>query len=148
MLLANQASIEGRFDEATGYYVEASDRFPDRFSMRFNLGMTLIGQERFEEAVPVLEAALMLKPDAKSAWNNLGKSFVQLGRPREAEACFLRTIALDERNLHAKWYLARILAERSETERANALYEEAAEVAVQRGDKEAVLRIRLEQNSL
>ena len=112
VLLANQASVDGRFDEAIDYYVEGSDRFPDRFSMRFNLGMTLIGQERFEEAVPVLEAALMLKPNAKSAWNNLGKSFVQLDRPRDAEACFLRTIALDERNLHAKWYLARILAER------------------------------------
>ncbi|MEE3328816.1 MAG: tetratricopeptide repeat protein [Myxococcota bacterium] len=147
-LLINQASIDGRLDDVVGYHTQAIERFPDRFAIRVNLGMSLMDQDRYEEAVPVLEAALLLQPDAKVAWTTLGQAFVQLGRPEDAEVCFERTIELEKRSIYAKWYLARLVAERGEKDRANALYEEAAKSAAQSRKKEVVVNIRLEQNAL
>lgn len=148
LLLANQAAMEERPEDAIRYYAEAVERFPEWFAVRYNLANSLADQERFEEAAPIFESALMLRPRAKFAWTGLGQSFVELGRPLDAEACFRRTIALDSNIIYARMYLARVLSERGEKEAANTLYEEAVRSAVKVGDKEAVLRIRLEQNSL
>ena len=148
LLLANQASIEERPDDVIRYYAQAVEHFPDTFVMRYNLAKTLADQERFEEAAPAFEAALMLKPGAKQAWTGLGQTLAELGRPFDAEVCFRRTIALDPGNIYARMYLARILAGRGEKESAYTLYDEALQSAVRVGNKTAVLSIRLEQDAL
>lgn len=147
-LLANQASIDGRPEDVVKHYVQGIELFPDEVAMRVNLGRSLFSQGRFEEAVPVFEAALVLRPGAKAAWVDLGRSFVRLGRTADAEVCFQRALALENRNISANWYLARIEAERGEKEKANALYEVAAESATRLRKKDMLMRIRLEQNSL
>ena len=147
-LLANQASIDGRPEDVVKHYLQGIELFPDEVAMRVNLGRSLFSQGRFEEAVPVFEAALVLKPRAKAAWVDLGRSFVRLGRTADAEVCFQRALALENRNISANWYLARIEAERGEKEKANALYEVAAESATRLRKKDMLMRIRLEQNSL
>ena len=147
-LLANEASKEGRYEDVAKHYAQAIEITPDNIILYVKLGKSLIGQSRFKEAIPILEAAIALQPGAAAAWLNLGRAFLQLDRPSDAEPCFRRVLEIDKRNLHATWYLARLAAGRDQKEEANALYEEAAKVAAQRRQTEWLIRIRAEQQSL
>ncbi len=147
-LLANEASKEGRYEDVAKHYAQAIEITPDNIVLYVKLGKSLIAQSRFEEAIPILEAAVALHPRAGAAWLNLGRALLHLDRPSDAELRFRRVLEIDERNLHATWYLARLVAGRDQKEEANALYEEAAKWAAQRRQAELVIRIRAEQQSL
>ena len=148
MLLANEASKEARYEDVAKHYAQAIEITPDDVPLRVKLGKSLIAQGRFQEAIPVLEAAIALQPEAAIAWLNLGRAFLQLDRTSDAELCFRRALEFDPRNLHAAWYLARLLASQGDKEQAHALYEKAATWAAQRQQKEWLVRIRAEQQSL
>ena len=147
-LLAQEASKEARYEDVAKHYEKAIEITPDDIVLYVKLGRSLIAQSRFEEAIPVLEAAVALKPKAAVAWLNLGRAFLRLDRPSEAEPCFRRTLKIDKRNIHAAWYLARVLAAQEQNEEAYALYEDAAQWATQRRQTDWLILIRAEQQSL
>ncbi|MCH2184496.1 tetratricopeptide repeat protein [Myxococcota bacterium] len=147
-LLANEASKEARYEDVAKHYAQAIEITPDDFLLHVKLGKSLLAQGRFQEAIPVLEAAIVLQPEAPIGWLNLGRAYLNVDRASDAELGFRRALEFDPRNLHANWYLARVLASQGDKEQSHALYEKAAKLAEQRGQKEWLIRIRAEQQSL
>jgi tetratricopeptide (TPR) repeat protein len=58
----------------------------------FQLGMSLMAQQRYQEAVTSFRQAVSLKPDFGPAYFNLGFALAKSGRPREALAPFQEAI--------------------------------------------------------
>lgn len=52
------------------------------------LGAALTAQQRYGQAIPVLEQALRLKKNNPAAYVNLGNTQLELGNPAEAIACY------------------------------------------------------------
>jgi len=60
--LGNLEASVGRHRVAEGHYLEALSREPDHAGSLANLGAVLLGQERYDEALPFLERAHELDP--------------------------------------------------------------------------------------
>lgn len=58
----------------------------------FQLGMSLLAQRRYSDAIASFERATELKPDFGTAYLNIGFALVKSGKPREAVAPFERAI--------------------------------------------------------
>jgi Flp pilus assembly protein TadD len=69
----------GKSAEALQYAQEAARIKPDYFKNRLNLGLILLGKERFAEAAVELHAADSLEPKQQEALYNLGIAFEKSG---------------------------------------------------------------------
>jgi tetratricopeptide (TPR) repeat protein len=98
----------GRLDEAIDSYRQSIliDN-SDGWSMN-NMGLILIEQERFEEALMPLARAVELEPEIPIFHNNLGVALERTGHYRAAEDAFRSVLTLDETYLKAEVSLARI----------------------------------------
>jgi predicted O-linked N-acetylglucosamine transferase (SPINDLY family) len=67
---------------------------PEDAEAHSNLGMTLRGLGRQEEAEASCRQAIALKPDYANAYNHLGNTLRDLGRLEEAEASYRQAISL------------------------------------------------------
>ena len=67
---------------------------PNYPEAHFNLGNTLKGLDRLDEAEASYDQAIALKPDYAEAFSNLGIVLKELGRLDEAEASYAQAIAL------------------------------------------------------
>ncbi len=70
-MLADVANESGRPDEAEGLYVMLLKNDPKDPQLLAGYGASLIRQQRYFEAVPPLEQAVLLKPDVFDAWGSL-----------------------------------------------------------------------------
>lgn len=73
------------------------------------LGVLLMDQSRFEEALPVLERCVALKPDSPAYNNNLGACHLARKQLISAIFCFQRAVQLDPAYFTARYNLARAL---------------------------------------
>jgi Flp pilus assembly protein TadD len=98
----------GRLDEAIDAYRQAIliDE-GDVWSMN-NMGLILIEQERFIEALLPLARAVGLEPEIPIFHNNLGVALERTGHYRAAEDAFRHVLALDETYLKAEISLLRV----------------------------------------
>ncbi|HEU5182138.1 MAG TPA: tetratricopeptide repeat protein, partial [Candidatus Polarisedimenticolia bacterium] len=71
------------------------------------------GNDRYQESVELIEHALKLEPEHKSAYNDLGRSLLALGKMERAEEAFKKAIAIDPFSPYAYNNLGRVcLSER------------------------------------
>jgi serine/threonine-protein kinase len=70
---------------------------PDSFTGYSNLGAVRVLQGKYDEAVPLLERSLTIRPTA-DAYSNLGTAYFQMRRYAESGASFERAVKLDQRN--------------------------------------------------
>jgi len=79
----------------------------DAWSMN-NIGLVLIEQERFGEALPPLARAVELRDDVAIFQNNLGVALERAGHFRCAEAAYRSALAIDSSYENAKLNLSRV----------------------------------------
>ena len=84
-----------------------------------SLGTALQQQERYEEALKVLDKAVQLKPDDAELWRHLGDILVQLERFDQALLIFQHVLKLDPRHQDAA------LQKRGSSQSSSGGYEEA-----------------------
>lgn len=72
------------------------NRYPKMPELHFMLGVSLLNQQKPEEAIPALESALKLGPDNLPARAALGKALLETGKPAEALTHLEASLALDE----------------------------------------------------
>jgi tetratricopeptide (TPR) repeat protein len=98
----------GQPDEAIDAYRQAIlvDE-TDAWSMN-NMGLILIEQERFAEALPPLARAVELRDDVALFQNNLGVALERSGYFRAAEETYKSALAIDGSHVKARGNLARV----------------------------------------
>lgn len=92
----------GRQNQAIMAFREALSRNRNDVDSLGGLGDTLMAQREFGQVVPVWQQYIALKPDALTAYLNLGLALVELNRDAEARDIFARAVALDPRSVPAR----------------------------------------------
>lgn len=94
--------LEGRLWLLQGRYREAEERFraslvmdAGQLNARMQLALSLMGQERWNEAVRELEAIVKTKPDFAQAHANLGRARLRTGDAAGAVAAFREALRCD-----------------------------------------------------
>jgi hypothetical protein len=101
---------------------------PNNVVMLNNLGSELCLQERYDDAVRILQKALSLHPSYAEAHYNLAFAYKRLKRIRDAEEHFHRSILLKSSGHKAYFGLANLLGVQGRFDEAIPLYESALEI--------------------
>jgi membrane associated rhomboid family serine protease len=103
-LVAGEQALEAKqWDKAAASFqiaIKSDPRHPDAY---LDLGFVYVMQEKYADAVPVLEKGTKLAPQNPSGFHNLGLSYVQLDRFSEAEAALTRAAQLDPKD-EGTWF--------------------------------------------
>lgn len=112
MALTEKMANDGRLEESVELMREATLRYPESPTGKYNLGVALYLQLRedksrnelweslvddellAEEAVNSLEAALVQDPGFISAYNNLGALYAMQGRTNDALDCYEKSLSI------------------------------------------------------
>jgi tetratricopeptide (TPR) repeat protein len=94
-LLGTIAYQTGRYKQAEEYFRESLKQDPEAYPPLVNLGGALLSLNRFQESLPVNQAAVKASPGDALAHSQLGKNYFYLGRLDEAETHLKRAKALD-----------------------------------------------------
>ena len=71
------------------------------FKRHFDQALAFYREQRFEEVIPEMDAALFLAPGHSMGWSVKGYSVFYTGNPEEAVAAFDQAIRLDAKNFRA-----------------------------------------------
>lgn len=83
---------------------------PEKFRPQFNLGTRLGKLGLYSEAIPLLERAIVLKPENSQVHNQLGNIYLLTGDQAAAERQYLRSVELEQTHAEALYNLAMIYA--------------------------------------
>jgi len=87
----------GEIVEAIRFYEAGVQQAPDHPLINARLGACLLGAGRTEVALPYLERAVALMPDAGGAWLNLAVARLETGRPEDALAALDKAADLPDK---------------------------------------------------
>jgi hypothetical protein len=76
---------------SNGHLMKWNER-PIKSSMRYNLGLAMLEQGRYAEAVPVLEDTIAIKPNYPEALMALANAYVLSGKPEESLSRYQRAL--------------------------------------------------------
>lgn len=114
-----------------------------------NLGVALVGANRFADAVPVLRRAIGLRPSAGRAHYSLGQALRELGDLEGAEREYAEAVALEPGDSFAHNNLANVFMMKGRYESALAEYDAALRTDPRNGEartnRRAALGALLEQ---
>ncbi|RAU22121.1 hypothetical protein CU669_10630 [Paramagnetospirillum kuznetsovii] len=135
-ILAAIYMSQSKHDEAIAAYRSAIQLSidPNPADLLNNLGVALERQERRDDAVAVLRAATLVRPDLPAIHDNLGNSMLSTGNAVAAEACHRRALALGAKGAETWSNLGNALHRQGRLDEAEAAYRRAIE-AVPRGAK-------------
>lgn len=88
----------------------------------------LMGEGRYQEALPLLQALVARFPDIPSFWNDLGSTYHALGRRDEAIAARKRALETDPADIRARLSLANYALVDGDDERVDELARSLADV--------------------
>lgn len=128
-MLGALSGMRGNAVDAEDCFRKALALSPGLFQARFNLGIALRDQGRFDEARVELEAVIAAQPSHAEAYNALGYVFTRLERPDEAERCFHAALARNPVSSDALTNLGNVFSSRGRWEEAVRLYRCALEAA-------------------
>ena len=84
-------------------------KFPSRSpEALFEIGLKALGQDRYEEAIPVFRQALELNPSLLVARYDLGVAYFSLGKNAEAREAFEEVLRVNPQHLFAAYFLGRV----------------------------------------
>lgn len=91
----DETSSDCRFNEAEKYARRALSASPEHRDAKNALGVILIHEKRYEEAIAVLKplANDILYPTPEKAWGNLGWAYIERGSVEEAIDALRRSVA-------------------------------------------------------
>jgi tetratricopeptide (TPR) repeat protein len=84
-----------RMNDAEGYFREALKQDETAYPPLVNLGGTLLTLNRPEEALPLNQSAVKRRPDDALAHVQLGRNYLAIGRPEDAERHLRAAKAID-----------------------------------------------------
>jgi tetratricopeptide (TPR) repeat protein len=117
-LLGRANHVQGRTAAAAEAYRHAIDLDKrDVWSLN-NLGLLLLEQQRFDEALPLLMQAVELRKDVPAFHNNLGMALEHAGRFAAATSAYKEALMADPTYDRAKQNLARVESIREQLEDA------------------------------
>jgi Flp pilus assembly protein TadD len=85
------------------------EKYPADFVAHFNLGAVLQAMGKFDEAIPYLNQAILMKPSSATATNNLAVSLLMTDKVDPAIQEFRKSLKLDPEYQNARFNLARAL---------------------------------------
>ena len=92
---AYQASLAGKYDEASDYYQKAIGINPDFAAAHANLGLTYMHKEKLDKALVSLQKAIALDAQNAGAHYNLGLLYDTMGKTDEAIGAYEKCIAIN-----------------------------------------------------
>ena len=150
--LAEAYRVKGLFGDAEAQLREALRLDPNHQEARLNLGVVLLQQEKWAEAIvenqKLLDDPTFIGPSR--AFVNLGWAHYNLGEFEEAKAAFARALKSDRNNYVARLDLGIVLYEEGDLVEAVQHFNKAAEILETRpredfGPVEAEVRFRAAQ---
>jgi tetratricopeptide (TPR) repeat protein len=129
------------WESALQYFGKALEIEPNLTEAHNNLGVTLKGLGRLDEAVASYKQAIALKPDYAEAHGNLGNTLQELGRLDEAEASYTQAIALESDLALAHYGLGKVLYIKGNEDLALKSIVKANEIEPQSKDYELMLSV-------
>lgn len=131
MTLLHQGLIYARMQDyakSNASYNEAVKIKPDFLDGWYNLGNNALRQLKFNDAVEIYDKLLNLR-EAPEFWHNKGRAYLELGRLREAEECFDRSIDLDSTYAYGYASLGNLANRAGEYEKSASYYSKATRFA-------------------
>jgi tetratricopeptide (TPR) repeat protein len=104
---ARQLAAQNRFDDALDLLRAPDLDVAEDFPVTFLKAEVLRAAERFQESIPISQAAVSKRPDSAPAYFGLSLSQLALKRAADATASFYRCLALRP---DPSWYYARLQA--------------------------------------
>ncbi len=95
---------------------------------KFELGISLLEQAEFDEALEVLSEVVVNNPDNHEAWVNLGVCYLETQRPDLAREAFERAIKADPNNADAYYLLGTAMGASGDIDKALEFYKKATEI--------------------
>ena len=115
----------GRFSDAEKFAVSFTQEFP-KHQLGWKVLGAILGQTgRNLEGLNANQTAVALSPEDAQTHNNLGNTFLALGRLDEAEASYIQAIAWKSDYLEAHYNLGLTFQEQGRLEEAEASYAQA-----------------------
>jgi len=112
-------------EDALDYYRYALKRGGDQAKLENDIGVTLLGLQRYPEALSAFQHALKLKPKDAQFWNNLGAAEYVSGRFRSALEHYQRAVRLDRKSAVYRANLGTAYFELKDYERARDQFQHA-----------------------
>lgn len=109
-------------------YSKPVEKALTRYDVLFRLALQHYQAEEWERAAEYYRQALVLEPQAYSAWNYLGNVYMDLGNYRQAIACYERMVALNPLSHTALFNLGVAHSDLGESEQAREYYHRAVEI--------------------
>jgi len=92
---AHTCRVDGNYDDARTLYEQMLACCPDEAECWWGMGLTIMNQGEFDEAIECLKKAAELAPDSQRYILDLGKHYAMLGMDEEAKAAFERVVEMD-----------------------------------------------------
>jgi superkiller protein 3 len=112
-------------EQAVAQCRAALEDHPENADLHNGLGVALVNQKQFNEAMSAFKDAIQLKPDHIWAHNNLGYLYLQIGRLDEAVVELNEAIRINPKNAQAYYNLGLTYATQKDYNQAIPKYEEA-----------------------
>ena len=92
----------GDHEEAERQWVLALQYNPDTVEAISDLGMAKLEEKRYPEAIAYLQRAIRLKPNYAAPHVHLGRVYVAMGKPADAETEFVRAVDIYPSDIDAR----------------------------------------------
>ncbi len=99
----------GLYRDDITLYRETLKKYPDCWLAHNNLGLAMIRERRFQEAIKNFKRVLQINPNYSPVYNNLGEALIQLERPQEAIKYIRRSLELTPDSPEAHCNMGRIM---------------------------------------
>jgi tetratricopeptide (TPR) repeat protein len=120
---AMAAHQRGDLDQAATGYMNALRQAPRHPDVNFNLALIYAQTERAAAAIPLLETALLSRPDDPAILTAFANVSRQCGQTDEAIDGYIRVLAIDANNLNARYNLATLAHNTGQLDLARKHYE-------------------------
>jgi tetratricopeptide (TPR) repeat protein len=100
----NRLFAQGKYQDAEKAYLEAQASMPGRPELSYNLGNTLIKQQKFDQALQALRQAVSKgdKGLQVNGWYNVGNALFDMGNFQDSAQAYIQALRLDPADRDAK----------------------------------------------
>jgi KaiC/GvpD/RAD55 family RecA-like ATPase/tetratricopeptide (TPR) repeat protein len=112
----------------------ATPRTKEEFALQLDVGVALLRDRRFQDAVEPLLKAIARDDEDRRPWILLGEAYLRLERPYKAAVAYLRALELSPREEQAWLGLGRVLRSLKELPSAAAVLERATRIHPEHAD--------------
>lgn len=115
---AMAARDQGDLDRAEGILIALHRRRPDNFAVSESLGLIYVAQEKYGDALPLLQSAVREQPSSDVAHANLGAAYFKLQRNKEALEEYKAAARLNSKNPATQQGLGELLLDAGKPDQA------------------------------